>query len=114
MRNPNYWGYDEHFPKNQLPYIDSLKYLIIPDVATTLAALRTGKIDAMDNIGLTDSNNLKKTNPELVSLTYATSNQPTIDPRVDVATFKDINVRIAMQHALDLPTITSSYYGGTC
>jgi len=114
VRNPNYWGYDEHFPKNQLPYIDSLKYLIIPDVATTLAALRTGKIDAMDNIGLTDSNNLKKTNPELVSLTYATSNQPTIDPRVDVAPFKDINVRIAMQHALDLPTITSSYYGGTC
>jgi len=21
-RNPNYWGYDERYPKNQLPYIN--------------------------------------------------------------------------------------------
>ena len=24
-RNPNYWGYDEKYPENQLPYIDEMK-----------------------------------------------------------------------------------------
>ena len=28
-RNPDYWGHDEKYPQNQLPYIDELKYLMI-------------------------------------------------------------------------------------
>jgi len=34
VKNPNYWAYDERYPQNQLPYIDSLRYLIISDTAT--------------------------------------------------------------------------------
>ena len=26
VKNPNYWGYDERYPQNQLPYVDSVKY----------------------------------------------------------------------------------------
>ena len=26
VKNPNYWGYDERYPQNQLPYVDKLKY----------------------------------------------------------------------------------------
>jgi len=47
VSNPNYWGYDERYPQNKLPYIDTLKVLIIPDQATALAALRTGKVDVI-------------------------------------------------------------------
>ena len=46
-KNPNYWGYDEKFPENRLPYLDEVKSLIIPDSSTLLAALRTGKIARM-------------------------------------------------------------------
>ena len=28
-RNPNYWGYDDRYPENQIPYADSLKVLYI-------------------------------------------------------------------------------------
>ena len=29
-KNPDYWGHDEKFPENRLPYIDELKLLIMP------------------------------------------------------------------------------------
>ncbi|MEJ2740006.1 MAG: ABC transporter substrate-binding protein, partial [Dehalococcoidia bacterium] len=43
-RNPDYWGTDPIGPGmgNQVPYIDSLQYLVIIDASTRLAALRTG------------------------------------------------------------------------
>ena len=31
IKNPDYWAYDERYPQNKLPYIDKLKYLIMPD-----------------------------------------------------------------------------------
>jgi len=49
VKNPNYYGYDERYPQNQIPYVDRLKFLIIPDLATAMAAVRTGKIDAVDD-----------------------------------------------------------------
>ena len=39
VRNPDYWGHDERYPQNQLPYIDNLKFLIIPDENEALEAL---------------------------------------------------------------------------
>ena len=48
IKNPNYWGYDERYPQNKLPYVDTVKFLIIPDDATALAAMRAGKIDVID------------------------------------------------------------------
>ena len=111
-RNSTYWGTDEHFPKNQLPYADTLRMLIIPDDATALAALRTGKIDIMDQMSLSQGQSLKKTNPEIVQISYPNQYGTTLDPRNDKAPFNDIRVREALQVALDLPTISTSYYGG--
>ena len=41
-KNPDYWHNDEKYPENPLPYIDRLRALIMPEVATYLAAMRTG------------------------------------------------------------------------
>ena len=113
IRNPNYFGHDERYPQNQLPYVDTLKVLIIPDIATELSAMRTGKIDAIDNMSLTNAQQMQKTNPEIKQLTYP-AGPPTVDPKNDVKPFTDIRVRQAMQMALDLPTIAANYYAGTC
>ncbi len=112
VKNPDYWGYDERYPQNKLPYLDKVTALIIPDNATAMAAVRTGKIDSMDNVMVQDALNLKKTNPEIVQLTVPLGNTPTVDPRNDVAPFNDIRVRTAMQMAVDLPTIAKTYYSG--
>ncbi len=37
-RNPNYWGNAFLFPENQLPYVDSVKVLLIQDASTRYAA----------------------------------------------------------------------------
>ena len=70
-KNPDYWGYDEKFPDNRLPYIDTLKSLLIADLSARLAAIRTGKIDMISNTGDAHISNiehiesLQDTNPEI-------------------------------------------------
>ena len=72
-KNPNYWGFDEKYPENRLPYIDTLKGLVIMEVGTFLAGLRTGKIDFIGWPGSSQLNaidqaeSLMRTNPELVT-----------------------------------------------
>jgi ABC-type transport system substrate-binding protein len=113
-KNPNYYGYDERYPQNQLPYINTLKILVIPNQATALAALRAGKIDVMEGISLQSAQNLQQTNPNIVQLTMPGTQGGTVDPRNDKAPFNNINVRIALQEAVNLPQIATNYYEGTC
>jgi peptide/nickel transport system substrate-binding protein len=61
-KNPNYWEKDPE--GRQLPYVDKMRVLIIPDESTRISALRTGKID-MYNVKRVDHESLRKTNPEL-------------------------------------------------
>ena len=112
VKNPNYWGHDERYPQNQLPYVDTLKMLIIPDQNTTLAGVRSGKIAAMDGISLQQAQSLQKTNPELSQISYPDVRSATIDPRNDLKPFSDIRVRKALQMAINLPDIAANYYGG--
>jgi peptide/nickel transport system substrate-binding protein len=112
-KNPGYWAYDERYPQNQLPYIDNVKFLIIPNDATTLAAVRTGKIDLVQNLPLQQAQSMQKTNPEMVQIKIIGGACGTLDTRNDVVPFKDIRVRKAMQMAMDLPSLAKNYYGGT-
>ena len=45
VKNPDYWGYDEKYPDNRLPYVDEIQRLISKEQATILAMMRTGKAD---------------------------------------------------------------------
>ncbi len=111
IKNPNYYGYHEWYPENRLPYADKWVVLIIPDVATTMAALRTGKVDLVENLSWEQADNLARTNPELI-LSRLPSNGTTLDLRCDTPPFTDIRVRKALQMAIDLKTIAKTHYGG--
>jgi len=113
VKNPSYWGYDERYPQNRLPYINSLKILIIQTDATALAAFRTAKIDIVDNLTNVDATNIQKTNPGMIKSSTPQATGLDVDPRYDVKPYNDIRVREALQLAIDLPTIASTYYGGT-
>ena len=113
VKNPSYWGYDERYPQNQLPYVDKITYLIIPDNATAIAAFRTGKIDIIDGISLQNAQSVAKTNPEVIQITVPGGTGETIDPRNDRTPFTDIRVREALQMSLNLPDIANSFYQGT-
>ena len=111
-KNPNYWGYDEKFPENRLPYLDEIKFLIIPDQSTMLAALRTGKNARLAfGLSLDQAKSLQRTNPELL---WSTNLDIPLTHSMDVRKppFDDIRVRTAMQLALDLETINNTLFGG--
>ena len=110
-KNPNYWKYDDRHPQNKLPYADNVKILIIPDDATALAALRTGKMDMMSNVSQDKAKSLAQTNPELKQLSNPAAG-PALEFRCDVKPFTDIKVRTALQMAINLDLIAKTYYGG--
>jgi peptide/nickel transport system substrate-binding protein len=71
-RNPNYWMDDPLHPGNQLPYLDGVKWLVIPDLSTRTAAIRTHKIDWLA-LNWEEADALIKTNPELMYVSYLTA-----------------------------------------
>ena len=118
-KNPNYWGYDEKYPENRLPYIDEIKTLIIRDDATRLAALRTGKVDyigwaAASSIisNIDDVDSLRRTRPEIQLWPFKFRNLNAYAMDVRKPPFDDISVRHAMQMALDRETINNTLYKG--
>jgi peptide/nickel transport system substrate-binding protein len=113
IKNPHYWGHDERYPQNKLPYVDGMKLLIIPDQEKTLAEMRAGRIDAADQISPMLAQELKRTNPEILQIFLTANTAVTIDPRNDRPPFNGIRVRKAMQLAIDLPGIAKNYYKGS-
>ena len=87
IKNPRYWGHDERYPENKLPYFDSVKYLIIPDDAAAVAAMRAGKMDIIDHISPMQAQSMRKTNPEILQFTHPDSNAASIEPGNDMPPF---------------------------
>jgi peptide/nickel transport system substrate-binding protein len=110
-KNPEYWLNDVFYPQNKLPYIDTVKILVIPDDSTALAAVRTGKIDMIEGINGEQAMQIQKTNPELIYTTRP-DNGAGILLHVDTPPYNDIRVRKAMQKSIDWAAIADSYYGG--
>ena len=117
-KNPTYWGYDEKYPENRLPYIDTVRGLVIMEVPTYLAALRSGKVDYIGWQGLANLNSigqvesLMRTNPELVVHPWSERSNASFSLNVSKPPFDDIRVRHAMQMALDLETMNDTYFKG--
>ena len=113
VKNPDYWGYDEKFPQNRLPYVDEFRVLIIPEDASIMAALRSGKVDFKQHVKSLDQiESLKRTNPEIVAHEWWFRSSDSFAPNHRVPPFSDINVRRAMQMALDNETIAATYWKG--
>ena len=118
VKNPNYWGYDEKYPENRLPYIDELRFLMMPEEATRLAAIRSGKIDFMHVAAGTQIKSidsvvsLAQTNPEIVLEPFSYRSEAAFAVNTQKAPTNDIRVRQAMQMALDHETINNIYFRG--
>jgi ABC-type transport system substrate-binding protein len=115
-RNDNYWQTDPCGPGegNQLPYVDSLKMLVITDLSTRLAALRSGKIDVLHNVEWENLDSLISANPELSYVEMYSDAMHAIGMRTDKAElpFSKKEVRQAIMMATDFDTIRDTWGGG--
>jgi peptide/nickel transport system substrate-binding protein len=114
VRNPNYWMKDPLHPENQLPYLDGVKFIIIPDLSTRMSAIRTGKVDFADGLSWENGEELMTTAPELKYREYLPDAVPTPAWRVDKPElpFYDIRVRHALYMAIDNQEMVDDYYRG--
>jgi peptide/nickel transport system substrate-binding protein len=116
VKNPNYWETDPVGPGkgNQLPYVDTVKEMIIPDLSTQQAGLRTGKIDMLAGLIREHWDMMIKQQPDL-EYVRTLSNLPwvigmrTNDPELP---YYDVRVRQALMLATDFQTIVDDYYQG--
>ena len=112
-KNPDYWGYDEKYPQNRLPYVDELKLLVITEEASLMAAVRSGKLDYRRGANSVDQiDSIQKTNPEIALDAIWFRSSDSFAANLRVPPFDDINVRRAMQMALDNETIAATHWKG--
>ena len=117
-RNPVYWGSDEKYPDNRLPYVDELKIVIMPEAATRIAALRAGRIDYVGaNVAsalqrFDEAASLLSEHPELPAHRFYERSDQAFAMYVQDAPFDDIRVRRAMQMALDNEAIAAALFDG--
>ena len=118
IKNPDYWGFDEKYPENRLPYVDEMTALIMREEATRLAALRSGKIDYFGYgvntqvVSIDQVESLASTNPEIAQWPFVSRSDHSFAVNVNNPPFDDIRVRKAMQMALDLETIDDIFFKG--
>ncbi|MBN2074248.1 MAG: ABC transporter substrate-binding protein [Dehalococcoidales bacterium] len=115
-KSPNYWEKDPigEGMGNDLPYLDGVKLLIIPDDSSRQAALRTAKVDILHGVGWENANELRKRTPDLMSKKYFAVAPGAIYMRTDKAEtpYTNKDVRRALMMATDFETIKETYCGG--
>jgi peptide/nickel transport system substrate-binding protein len=116
VRNPNYWMKDPigQGTGNQLPYVDGIKLLVIPDASTRQAALRTGKLDQNSGYSVEDRDLMLKNAQEMKYKDYIGGGASAQAMKIYDSNlpFKDVNVRRAMMMAIDYEMIVKDYYKG--
>ncbi len=113
QKNKNYWGKDSVGPGkgNQLPYLDEIRYLIIPDASTMESAFRTAKIDQFGTDWETAPRLLAEI-PELISGKSTFDGGYNTHFHVGNPKYADIRVRRAMSMAIDWDSLVNDLFGG--
>jgi peptide/nickel transport system substrate-binding protein len=111
VRNENYW-YKDPTSGDQLPYLDSITFKPIPEVAAREAALKSGQIDVMHT---SNGNEIKKLQDDKnfsmviqdkpAEVGYFLLNQL-------IPALKDVRVRQALAYCLDRDAIVKQRNGG--
>jgi len=111
-RNPNYWGTTTiNGTQYKMPFINTLVYPVIPDEATAIAALRTGKIDWDYDVPTTYESSLNSTGISHGSWTTGIVDSFVVN-RSKNQYLSNLAVRQALTKATDFTTIKNLVYPG--
>ncbi len=113
-RNENYYCYDERYPENRLPYIDNVRFICLKDTATVATQFLAGDLDWFNNVyaNLSDSELAQiRDSGNGVEMVFVTTDGQGITFKCNQEPWNDINVRRALQKAVNLQEIYNEYYG---
>ncbi|CAH2397055.1 ABC transporter substrate-binding protein [Mesorhizobium escarrei] len=103
-RNSNYFKSDRAF-------FDEVELRAVIDDAARNNALLTGEVDGIDQIPLQIASRLKQVPAIKIVETVGTEHN-TLPMRTDIAPFNDVNVRMAIKHAIDRDAIVDKIMFG--
>src|SRR6266576_377628 len=107
VKNPDY------FMKGR-PYLDSLRYVIIKERGTRVAALQAGQLDVSfpGETTKTAAEQLKKAVPQLVITPVSQNVNDNIIMNVKKPPFDNPKVRLAVSHAIDRRALVGAFHQG--
>lgn len=115
-KNADYYDTDERYPENKLPYLDTITLVKVMDTASLLSQFIAGQIDFIgNNQSVFSASELSQIAATLDSTKYTaypldiTSRAICLKQTCEPLT--NIKVRQAMQYAINLAEINSSYFG---
>lgn len=108
-RNPDYWRKDAE--GNQLPYLDGIEFLFLPDPSSQVEALRGGQVDYLIYVPTEYIASLES-DPNIDVYKKASNFHYAIRMRSDRAPFDDVRVRQAFRAAVDRNAILQGSFEG--
>ena len=107
VKNPDY------FVKGR-PYLDGLKYVVIKEPGTRIAALQTHQVDVSfpNEVSKTSAEQLKAAVPSLVITPYSTNVNDNIVMNIKKPPFDNLKVRLAVSHGIDRRGLIQAVHQG--
>ena len=107
MKNPDY------FVKGR-PYLDAIRYVVIKERGTRIAALQAGQVDVSfpGEVPKISSEQLKQAVPQLVVTPYNQNVNDNIIMNVAKPPFDNVKVRLAVSHAIDRRALVRAVHQG--
>jgi peptide/nickel transport system substrate-binding protein len=107
VRNPDY------FVKGR-PYLDGLRYVVIKERGTQLAALQAGRADVSfpGDSSKAGAEQLKQALPQLVVVPFSQNVNDNIIMNVTKPPFDNVKVRLAVSHAIDRRALVRAVHQG--
>lgn len=95
--NPNFSG-----PAELKPKLNRVIFRILPEYSTRLIELESGKVDMMQGITVADADKLREKNPDIRLVRRGWRSNDYIAWNLQHDIFKDVRVRRALAHAVDI------------
>ena len=107
VKNPDY------FVKGR-PYLDELKYVVITEPGTRIAALQTGQVDVSfpQEVSKTNAEQLKTAVPKLVITPYSVNVNDNMVMNIRRPPFDNPKVRLAVSHGIDRRALVQAVHQG--
>lgn len=113
-KNENYYAYDERYPENKLPYLDSITFQFIADSTNVVTQFTSGKLDWFGGrrgnlINDSEAAQIAASGVSYYTIDVASTQPEYLAMKSNTAPFSDIRVRQALQLAINMQEVHSAY-----